>query len=41
LGDFLGDFSLSLGDFLTETSGPPGHRYLDIFRFVMAVLERL
>ena len=32
LGDFLGDFSLSLGDFLTETSGPPGHRYLDIFR---------
>ncbi len=24
LGDFLGDFSLSLGDFLTETSGHPG-----------------
>jgi hypothetical protein len=23
LGDFLGDFSLSLGDFLTETSGHP------------------
>jgi hypothetical protein len=41
LGDFLGDFSLSLGDFLTETSGPPGHRYIDIFRFIMAVLERL
>ncbi len=24
LGNFLGDFSLSLGDFLTETSGHPG-----------------
>ncbi len=23
LGNFLGDFSLSLGDFLTETSGHP------------------
>ncbi len=23
LGDFLGNFSLSLGDFLTETSGHP------------------
>jgi hypothetical protein len=23
LGDFLGDFALSLGDFLTETSGHP------------------
>jgi hypothetical protein len=23
LGDFLGDFSLSLGDFLTKTSGHP------------------
>jgi hypothetical protein len=23
LGDFWGDFSLSLGDFLTETSGHP------------------
>jgi hypothetical protein len=25
LGDFLGDFSLSLGDFLTKTSGHPGY----------------
>jgi hypothetical protein len=24
VGDFLGNFSLSLGDFLTETSGHPG-----------------
>jgi hypothetical protein len=24
LGDFLGDFSLSLGDFFTKTSGHPG-----------------
>jgi hypothetical protein len=23
LGDFLGDFSLSLGDFFTKTSGHP------------------
>jgi hypothetical protein len=28
LGDFLGDFSLSLGDFLTKTSGHPGHNVL-------------
>jgi hypothetical protein len=27
LGNFLGDFSLSLGDFFTKTSGHPG-RYL-------------
>jgi hypothetical protein len=26
LGDFLGDFALSLGDFLTETSGHPGNK---------------
>jgi hypothetical protein len=25
LGDFLGDFSWSLGDFLTKTSGHPGN----------------
>ena len=24
LGNFLGDFSLSLGDFFTKTSGHPG-----------------
>jgi hypothetical protein len=24
LGDFLGDFMLSLGDFFTKTSGHPG-----------------
>jgi hypothetical protein len=27
LGNFLGDFSLSLGDFLTKTSGHPGCRF--------------
>ena len=27
LGDFLGDFSLSLGDFLTETSGHPDRKW--------------
>ncbi len=26
MGDFLGDFSLSLGNFLTETSGHPGDK---------------
>ncbi len=25
MGDFWGDFALSLGNFLTETSGHPGH----------------
>jgi hypothetical protein len=25
LGDFLGDFSLSLGNFLTKTSGHPDY----------------
>ncbi len=30
LGNFSGDFSLSLGDFLTETSGHPGdHRLVN------------
>ena len=28
LGDFLGDFSLSLGDFLTKTSGHPVNRLI-------------
>ncbi len=36
MGDFLGDFLLSLGDFLTETSGHPEHlvknnHFLSIF----------
>ncbi len=31
MGNFLGDFSLSLGDFFTKTSGHPGGRKVASF----------
>ncbi len=39
MGDFLGDFLLSLGDFLTKTSGHPDNK-LEFYRLEGLVSEK-
>jgi hypothetical protein len=39
LGNFLGDFSLSLGDFFTKTSGHPGPNSLKVYLHVRLILH--